>query len=45
MINLGQCATLKIFECHMIDDVREGPNAPKYFNNLWQVSYIDMKFA
>ena len=36
---------LKIFECHVIDDVGEGPNAPKYFNNFGQVSYIDMKLA
>ena len=43
MINLGRCATLENF--HVIDDVWEGPNAPKYFNNFWQVSYIDMKLG
>ena len=31
---LRQHAIKKIFEFHVIDDVRERPNVPKYFNNF-----------
>ena len=36
---------LKIFGCHLIDDIREGPNVPKYLSNFRQVCCIDMKFV
>ena len=36
---------LKIFKCHMIDDVREEQNVLKYFNNFWEVHCIAMGLA
>ena len=33
---------LKLFECHVIDDVNEGLYIRNYFNNFWQVRCIDM---